>query len=516
MHCKLSITFSDAKLLLETLPKVLQQECWQTKTQQLWLNESQIKAHFKPCTSILSHVSGYQAKQLFLNEKEVGTSFIEALFSRLERNQQKLEEERDAENVDQEGWGTTLLTSLSRYLPTNKSTFHERLHWFQLGTFENAFVWRIDKPQIAAILKHEADEKFLFLCPGFQFESVEAIIDRLPDSIDIRKNSNWRILEADRLEGSKIRRRPVGIVHKITAAQSTSHKNAEAEKEERTRNIPKVSFTEIGGIHPILATIREVVELPLKKPELFEHLAIKPHRGILLYGPPGCGKTLIAKAIAHEVQAHFISVKGPEILNKYYGESEGNLRKMFEEAREMQPSIIFFDEIDAIAQKRSGLETLRMDDRLVNQLLSLMDGIEDYGRITVLAATNRPELIDQALMRPGRFDYRIEIPKPDLQGCHEILKINTNKMPLSADVDLNHIAEKMHGHSGAELAFLARESAYNCMRRSLQMDDKDFDVERMKQIQIKDLRIEAQDFERALTDFLSHENHEEKKTGDKT
>jgi SpoVK/Ycf46/Vps4 family AAA+-type ATPase len=164
-------------------------------------------------------------------------------------------------------------------------------------------------------------------------------------------------------------------------------------------------------------------------------MGIKPHKGILLYGPPGCGKTMIAKAIANEINAHFIAIKGPELLNKYLGESEANLRKVFLDAREKQPAIIFFDEIDAVAQKRSSNESLRSESRFVTQLLSLMDGIEDYGKVCVIASTNRHEFLDDALLRPGRFDYNIYIDKPTKKGCRDIFCIKTRDMPISSELN---------------------------------------------------------------------------------
>jgi SpoVK/Ycf46/Vps4 family AAA+-type ATPase len=197
---------------------------------------------------------------------------------------------------------------------------------------------------------------------------------------------------------------------------------------------------------------------------------VKPHKGILLYGPPGCGKTLIAKAIANEVKAHFISIRGPELLSKYYGQSEENLRDIFGEARYLQPSIIFFDEIDSVAQRRSGEEYLRFESRFVNQLLTLMDGIEDYENVCVIASTNRAELMDEALLRPGRFDYMLEVRKPTRHGCYKIFALHTRNMPISRDFDMKRFSEKLEGLSGADIAFIAREGAYNCLRETIDVE----------------------------------------------
>ncbi len=264
----------------------------------------------------------------------------------------------------------------------------------------------------------------------------------------------------------------------------------------KVRAIPNVSFEEIGGIGRIIHTIREVIELPLRYPELFKYMGIKPHKGILLYGPPGNGKTMIAKAIANEVKAHFIAVSGPELLSKMHGESESNLRKVFQEAREMAPSIVFFDEIDAIAQRRSYGENGRLDSKFVNQLLALMDGFDSYENVTVLASTNRPELLDQALMRPGRFDYKIEIANPDKEACFDIFKVCTRKMPLSNQVDKEQFAYSLLGLSGAEISFVAQEGGYNALRRSFDLEAV-IKNEETQSIQFDGLEITAEDLEEA-------------------
>jgi SpoVK/Ycf46/Vps4 family AAA+-type ATPase len=235
------------------------------------------------------------------------------------------------------------------------------------------------------------------------------------------------------------------------------------------RHVPDVSFDDVGGIDDIVQTIREVIELPMRQPRLFAHMGIQPHRGVLLYGPPGCGKTLIAKAIAGEIGANFISVSANELMGRYVGQSEERLRALFDSASRLQPSIIFFDEIDAIGQSRTGGESVRHQDDFLNQLLSLMDGITDRGRVTVIGSTNRPELLDEALLRPGRFDYTIEVTKPTIEGCAKILDIVTKDSPLDYDVNLGVLAEELLGMSGADIAFVAREAAYNCLRRTLDL-----------------------------------------------
>ena len=261
--------------------------------------------------------------------------------------------------------------------------------------------------------------------------------------------------------------------------------------EKAPREIPRVTYEDIGGLKEAIQKIREMVELPLKHPELFERLGIEPPKGVLLYGPPGCGKTLLAKAVANETNAHFISISGPEIMSKFYGESEQRLREIFEEAKKNAPSIIFIDEIDAIAPKREEV-TGEVEKRVVAQLLALMDGLESRGKVVVLAATNRPNALDPALRRPGRFDREIEIGVPDKQGRLEILQIHTRNMPLAKDVDLNRLAEITHGFVGADLAALCREAAMKALRRYLPKID--LSQERIPLEVLEQLEVTMQDF----------------------
>src|SRR5213594_3834745 len=232
------------------------------------------------------------------------------------------------------------------------------------------------------------------------------------------------------------------------------------------KGIPIVTYEDIGGLHGEIQRIREMVELPLRHPELFQRLGIEPPKGVFLYGPPGCGKTLLAKAVANESDANFYVISGPEIMSKFYGESEARLREIFQKAQETAPSIIFIDELDAIAPKREEV-TGEVEHRVVAQLLSLMDGMGARGNIIVIGATNRPNAIDPALRRPGRFDREIEIGVPDRDGRLEVLEIHTRGMPLAEDVDLKKLADVTHGFVGADLESLAKEAAIRELRRIL-------------------------------------------------
>jgi transitional endoplasmic reticulum ATPase len=255
------------------------------------------------------------------------------------------------------------------------------------------------------------------------------------------------------------------------------------------------SYEDIGGLKPQLQRIREMIELPLRYPEVFEQLGIGAPKGVLLHGPPGCGKTLIARAIAHETEANFFSVSGPEIIHKFYGESEAHLRKIFEEATRKGPSIIFLDEIDAIAPRRENVVG-EVEKRVVAQLLALMDGLAKRQHLIVIAATNLPNSLDPALRRPGRFDREISIPIPDRIGREEILSVHSRGMPLAEDVAMSHLAEITHGFVGADLEALCRESAMSCLRRI--MPDIDFALARIPYEQLAKLQVRMEDFMNAL------------------
>ena len=256
--------------------------------------------------------------------------------------------------------------------------------------------------------------------------------------------------------------RPHGIV-KVTAETKLTILNEPAPE---GKGLPRTTYEDVGGLHEEIQRVREMVELPLRHPELFQRLGIEPPKGVLLHGPPGCGKTLLARAVANESEANFFSINGPEIMSKFYGESEARLREIFQQAQQNAPSIIFIDELDAIAPKREEV-TGEVERRVVAQLLALMDGLSGRGNVIVIGATNRPSALDPALRRPGRFDREIEIGVPDKQGRNEILQIHTRGMPLAEDVDLKKLSDMTHGYTGADLSSLGRETAMKALRRYL-------------------------------------------------
>jgi transitional endoplasmic reticulum ATPase len=282
----------------------------------------------------------------------------------------------------------------------------------------------------------------------------------------------------------------VVLIHTNTTLQlELSKQNAERRS--------KISYEDIGGLGNQVQRIREMIELPLKYPEIFERLGVEPPKGVFLYGPPGTGKTLIVRAVANETDAYFINISGPEIMGKFYGESEGRIRKLFEEAQAHAPSIIFIDEIDAIAPKREDMGgEKQVEKRVVAQLLSLMDGLQSRGKVIVIGATNIPNSIDPALRRPGRFDREISISIPDKKGRLEILQIHTRGIPLSSDVNLERLSEITHGFVGADLEALAREAAMTALRKILPQID--FEIAEIPYNLLMSLEVNMDDFYEAM------------------
>jgi transitional endoplasmic reticulum ATPase len=263
-------------------------------------------------------------------------------------------------------------------------------------------------------------------------------------------------------------------------------------------SIPQITYEDIGGLTEEVKKVREMVELPLKRPEIFSRLGIDPPKGVLLHGPPGTGKTLLAKAVANESEANFITINGPEIFNKFYGESEKRIREIFDEAEKSAPAIIFIDEIDAVAPSReSNIGSGEVERRVVSQLLTMMDGLQSRGKVIVMAATNRPDSIDSALRRPGRFDREIEINAPSKEGRLSILKIHTRGMPLTKTVNLEEISAKTHGFVGADLAALTKEAAMSVLRRNLHKFNMENEQEIPQEI-LEALKVSKEDFEEAM------------------
>ena len=286
---------------------------------------------------------------------------------------------------------------------------------------------------------------------------------------------------------------PKGIVKIERQTQLTILSKSSGDKK------PGITYEQVGGLRSEIKVMREIVELPLRHPELFSRLGIEPHSGILLYGPPGCGKTLLAKVLASESDANMFSINGPEIMNKYYGETEARLRDIFKEAKENSPGIIFIDEIDAIAPKREEAYG-DVEKRVVAQLLALMDGLTDRGNVIVIGATNRPDSVDPALRRPGRFDREIEISVPNVDGRLEVLQIHTRGMPIADDVELKILASELHGYTGADMKSLCREAAMKSIRRYL--PEIDLETEKIPSKILQSMEIKIIDFYDAMHEVV--------------
>lgn len=284
----------------------------------------------------------------------------------------------------------------------------------------------------------------------------------------------------------------------VVVGPGTQIKVSEKPAKEEDLKAPRVTYEDIGGLGDEVHKVREMIELPLRHPELFERLGVEAPKGVLLHGPPGTGKTLLAKAVASETQANFTAISGPEIVSKFYGQSEENLREIFKQAQENAPSIIFIDEIDSIAPKRDEV-TGEVERRIVAQLLSLMDGLESRGKVVVIGATNRPNSLDPALRRPGRFDREVEIGIPDKEGRLEILQIHTRGMPLGDDVSLEELASITHGYIGADLAALTKEAALRALRRVL--PDIDLEVDQIPVDILNRLIVTREDFLQAYREM---------------
>ena len=477
------------------------------------INQDELLEKNKQLENLILLINSWKTSEFFINKDEINYDALRRLILIINCNKKYLESVIPESNCTiynrETYWSCKFLNELI-FDPENY--YHQKKGWWEFGKFFSKSVWKIDKEKLIFLLKREADLKHLNLCKVFDFNKVKnIIINEIPAEIDIDKSKNWTYKYETSNSGNlqEQEAKPVGVIYKhyyeTVLNMYGSSESKESNNLKKNRNIPNVTFEDIGGIDDIIQTIREIIELPLKKPELLNYLGIKPHKGILLYGPPGCGKTMIAKAIANDINAHLISIKGPELLSKWHGQSEENLRTIFEEARELQPSIIYFDEIDSIAQQRSSDESLRFDSKFLNQLLTLMDGMEDYGNICVIASTNRKELLDEAILRPGRFDFEIEIKKPTLRGCFEIFSKCLKKMPVDKSFDVNSFCKNLYGLTGADIAFVAREGGYMCLRRLRDLPKLLYDDD-FKEENCPELIINQKDFEDALKKIKFNNN----------
>ena len=351
-----------------------------------------------------------------------------------------------------------------------------------------------DKVEVRRVEARPADRVVLYPTEPLRILGAEQYLAQILEGRVVSRGSTLTInimgRRIDLVVSSTSPPSDVVIVHRGTRISITSKAPTAARGK-----VPKVTYEDIGGLEKEIAKVREMIELPLKHPELFERLGVEAPKGVLLHGPPGTGKTLLAKAVANETNANFYHIGGPEIMSKFYGESEGRLREIFKEAEENAPSIIFIDEIDSIAPKREDV-TGDVEKRVVSQLLTIMDGLESRGQLVVIGATNRPNALDPALRRPGRFDREIEIGVPDKKGRLQILQIHTRGMPLDDSVDLEELAARTHGFVGADLEALCKEAAMGALRRilpELNLEEESVPAEILDKI-----KVTMEDFEASL------------------
>jgi transitional endoplasmic reticulum ATPase len=458
-------------------------------------NQDQLDAYDR----LMERVGGWANTRVFLNGQPVDRERLEGLLACYRRR--LLAPDRRAycagAAVHETRVGPARQLFPCRMIPISETNHRG---WFQFGRLTRERVFVVDKGQLRQAVHESLQRTLAVHCPALFPAEVDNIIDRLPDRIDPRSDPQWTYKEGWH-NGQFV---PVGVEKRgrqgeerapAAAAHDLARGRPAAAPPAPARAVPSVRWRDIGGLGPQIKLVRENLELPLRYPGVFERLGVQARCGLLLSGPPGTGKTLIAKALASECNAHLCLINGPEVLSKWHGESEANLRRIFDEARDLQPSVVLIDEIDSIAPDR-GRVSHNFEAVLVSQLLSLMDGLYDRGRVVVVATTNRPEHVDPALRRPGRFDLQMEIGLPDEAGREEILRIHTRAMPLLGDVDLRAVAADCDGMSGADLAALCREAGMECMRDVLeQTADGDLFID--PEI-VPGLAVGAEHFRRAL------------------
>ncbi len=408
-------------------------------------------------------------------------------------------------------WCTPVSLADKQLFPCRQIRVYDNDHltansWYSFGSMGDGAVFDVDKDAITERVLSDLGP--CVRCPILDLDATAEIVARLPETIDPGRDESWAYREEGDLSSWKVLKtrdgreeaapqdEKEGLFERLARSVRSGGAGVAAASGTvpGSRNVPETRYEDVGGMRETIDMIREAVELPITHPEIFRRLHIRPHKGILFYGPPGTGKTLLARAVANESGAHFIAVSGPEILNKFWGQSEARLRSIFNEARAKAPAIILFDEIDSFASSRDMMSE-SFEATLVSQLLSLMDGLNNLGRICVIATTNRPSALDPALRRPGRFDHEIEVGLPDAEARLHILGIHTREMPTDPDLNLEQIASLTGSYSGADLESLCREAALVCMRRTINL--RDFE-KRIASHQLSALSVTTYDFRTAM------------------
>jgi len=381
---------------------------------------------------------------------------------------------KDAPDQDKKFFGCRLEKGINYH--DKGYSYGNQAQWYQFGSLSKDLSrYNIDKKLIIKTLRAYTEKEPCMLCPAFSWERLLSTANELPNEIDLKGNKDF-VLKYSFHDSTK----PLGI-HKRREGHAirvgfTAKDDSELQSE---RNVPKIKYSDVAAQDRAIEEIDNIIGLPLKHPDYFSEVCISPHTGIILYGPPGNGKTLIAKAVACEANAHLEIINGPEILSKYWGESESNLRRVFDRAKKSAPSIILIDEIDSFAPSRDKVNH-QAEISLISQLLVLLDGLKARGKVAVIATTNRIEAVDSALRRPGRFDYHIEVPKPGLQGRIDILKVHLKNMKVGRGIDLSILARRTDGFSGAELAAVCREAGLLVIRRAIKAGMKSKKVSVLK------------------------------------
>ncbi len=344
----------------------------------------------------------------------------------------------------------------------------DRIRWYQFGHLsEDQKSLAVDKTAILARLRHEAADAPCVWCPAFSWTHVADAVDSLPNAIDLEKSNRFAVkfsgLDPTKPTGIEPARRSTSVSFplKLSFGEYTSTRPSPA-----ARNVPKVFYHDVAAQEHAVQQLRDICELPLKYADYFTHLGLRPHRGVILSGPPGNGKTLLAKAVATESESHLELINGPEILSKWVGQSEENLRQVFERAQALAPSIVLIDELDAIAPCRGEL-THQHDITLISQLLVLLDGMEERGRVIVIGTTNRLQAIDSAIKRPGRFDYHVPIPLPNSKGREAILRLHLSRLKCEAGLDVADLVAATAGWSGAELQAIVTEAGLIAIKQAI-------------------------------------------------